>query len=816
LTDKSTFGHDEVQDLITTQGGLVSNAFWLVLEGFSINSFGTFNITIPTPTGSFSNISGVFIRPSPATVGGPIPTSPIPAWEDSSITQSPQRVRFSFDIVFSEPVLAQFPTSTNPSPVFGELDAVANNAGSSLTGAFASTVFEFLGGQDPYFTNLDPNNPQQKPYLSQDLRVFPVTTGTSVLGSVPFSADPYGSIQNLIAHLNSNYTTPVAPSAPDPLDQLPGQTGFETGDSSVYALSTTGLQNYNFAIARVRLRGLSQDVATNVRVFFRLFVAQSCDTDFQPSTTYARTLGAAGGPDAGLPIFPLPSGAGLTDPSGQTLQTIPFFATDISGTHDYDGTNPNANIHDITIPQGADSIWYYYGCYLDVYNANNQSKFGGTHHCVVAEIAYDDAPIPTKTPSGGVVNPQGWDQLAQRNLQITTSENPQSPATHIVPQAFDLRPSNITGLSTSIIQGLPDELMIDWGNTPVGSTATIYWPQLQFAEVVGLADQFYGSHFLYAADVNTVQCTTSSGVTYVPIPSASRGIVNFAGLFTVTLPTTIRNGQSFQIIVRRISSVALTLPTPPPVVPPPPTPQIQIKSRPRARLVTSAQPGSGTPNGPGSTTPPSGTTSELEPAINYNRQVISAFVVTIPVVTAPVMLPPEEATLSVLKWRVLNMNPVNRWFPVLTKYLGLVAGRVDGLGGNSGAIPPTLGGVPPSSGCGRGGKGSHGGHCCCGNRHGDEHHHCQHHGEKHRGKKHAGSECMGKITCMLYDECGKLAEFCVWEEEKRVEKKFLIGDEGINDLVKKAWDEKWLVEVIAEAAEDGEVEVVKGIILQRE
>jgi hypothetical protein len=169
-------------------------------------------------------------------------------------------------------------------------------------------------------------------------------------------------------------------------------------------------------------------------------------------------------------------------------------------------------------------------------------------------------------------------------------------------------------------------------------------------------------------------------VAYVPIPSVARGIINFAGLFTVALPTTIRNGQSFQILVRRISSVALTLPPPSteiPVVPRPP--QIQIKSH---RLLTAADPGSGAPNGPDSMAPPPDTSSEREPAINYTRQTVSAFAVTIPVTTAPVT--PEEAILSVLKWRVINMDPVNRWFPVLTTQLGVVVERVDGLGGDSG------------------------------------------------------------------------------------------------------------------------------------
>lgn len=159
--------------------------------------------------------------------------------------------------MFTNDVLAQFPTKTFPSPVLAELDAVANNGSNTLNGANATTVFELLGGQCPYFTNLDPNNPQQRSFLSQDLRVFPVTVGTQVLGSTPFTVDPYGSIQSLIQHLNSTstYTTPISPTSPDPINQLPGQTGFETGDSSVYALGTNGLQNYNFAIARLQSRG---------------------------------------------------------------------------------------------------------------------------------------------------------------------------------------------------------------------------------------------------------------------------------------------------------------------------------------------------------------------------------------------------------------------------------------------------------------------------------------------------------------------------------------------------------------------------------
>jgi hypothetical protein len=93
--------------------------------------------------------------------------------------------------------------------------------------------------------------------------------------------------------------------------------------------------------------------ALNTRVFFRLWTAPSFDTDYNPSTTYPSTLGAtSGSPDFNLPIAPLPSGS-LTDPSGQNLQTTPFFAT-AGGGSDYDPSfntsTRNNNIQTIEIP----------------------------------------------------------------------------------------------------------------------------------------------------------------------------------------------------------------------------------------------------------------------------------------------------------------------------------------------------------------------------------------------------------------------------------------------------------------------------------
>jgi hypothetical protein len=638
IVDKSTFGVDEVTDVIAQGGGLYTNAFWLVLEGFSINQLGS---VTPTLAGAFKGLTGVSVFMDAAG----------PSYEDPTDLYTPQRIRFPYDIIFTAAALTtDFPAAGSP-PNFDLLTASITLAGSTVA---AETEFELVSGADPYFTNIDPVT-RQVFYLSQDLRVFSVAAGQAPLpGSAAATSDGYQTIQSLLGFLNSTstYTTP----GPDPLNALPGQTGYETGDSSVTPLTGGGQQNYNFAIARVRLQGAAGDAAANVRVFFRLFVAQSCDTDFQPTTTYLSQLGT--GAEAGLPVFPQPSGTGLTDPYGQSIQTVPFFATDSSGTHDYDGSNPNANIRTITIPLGQDKLWAYFGCYLDVYNAANQSIFPGTHHCIVAQIAYDDTPLQN---AGGVtLSPENTDKLAQRNLQITSSGNPGFPDTHRVPQTFDTRASAPTGGAKGQLQDYPDELMIDWGSVPAGSIARIYWPQANAANVLDLAAKLYGIPRLRSDDAHTIALTTTRGVSYVPIPF-DPGAAKFAGLFTLDLPSTVRTGEELNVQVRRVASRRLR----------------------QAVGIVAAPAGGGV-----------SALAERGSFMRNWRYVTGTFQVKIPVGDDKELLLPEENTLAILKWRLEQYSPLYRWRPVLQRYIEYVGGRVRGFGGDPGAIKPSPTGVP--------------------------------------------------------------------------------------------------------------------------
>jgi hypothetical protein len=672
LMNKNTFGKDEVQEAINNAGpgatqAIFSNAFWVALDEYSQNTFTSFNITAPTPTfsdllGNPLTIPGVRIQLTPST-----PSAPNPVLEAPGDNTTIQRMRWSYDVVFAIPLQPAFPSQYLLNANF-LMDG--NQPPGGTQGHSQDVVnFDLLAGADPRFSNIDVEDSSAVSYLSQDLRVCTVTAGHSALPNDPnvpvFSAgeSAYTYIQTLLAYLNNStaYTLPVPPTSPDPLNGLTNQSGYETGLTSVVALDSNGNQNYNFAIARVRMTSNiqgTQGEALNTRVFFRLWTAPSYDTDYNPNTTYPSNLGTTpGSPDYNFPISPKPSG-NLTDPSGQNLQTTPFYATN-GGASDYDPSfntpSLNNNIQTIAIPTvpGQDSVWTYYGCFLDVYAASNNALYPGTHHCLVAQIAYDSAPIPysssTTTTTGNC------DKLAQRNLQITKSGNPGPASTHRVPQAFDTRPSlsfrNAAGRKT----GIPDEIMIDWGNTPPGSTAYIYWPQVLASHVIQLASQLYVTHFLSAADANTISCKTVKGATYIPVPSATNQ--NFAGLFTVDLPIGITAGEVFTIVVRRLTTKTV-----------PGVANATIKAA-------------------------SARSSSPKPV----RMVTGAFLVTIPVANEADLLIGDENTLAVMKWRLQEMSPQYRWYPVVKRYIGYLSARVDASGGNAGSILPSPVGLPVST-----------------------------------------------------------------------------------------------------------------------
>ena len=681
LGGKNTFGLDEATDIIKHQGGLVVGGLWMEVTGFSKQSFNALLVTANNKwTGSFSTLigNGVAITPNPEG----------PQFQAGVSNFAPQTIMIPFDLTLSKPFLSASPGSyilTGTLAFTDNFTIPSSPIVKSVSGGTASMQFELIGGADPYFQNQDVQN-NNYPYLSQDLRVFtatpaqeavPIPNGPTLSDSIPGA---YTYIQNLLTTLNTDasYTNP---DGSDPFASFPDQYGENQTDSTVTPVTVnfntfpfTLDNNYNFAVARVRLLGTSgsSGEATNVRVFFRLFAAQTNDTDYDINSTYPSTPDAAGQPGS-----PLPSSNNVT---------IPMFATG-NGPRQNDYVDGGPNKTTITIPDEQNGVYHYYGCFLNVYDSNNivngqpvNALLVSTHNCLVAQIAYDGAPIPQGA------SPLSWDQLAQRNLTVALSDNPGLAETHRIPQTFDCRPSKlIVAPGGSHAPIVPDELVIDWGDVPVGSVASIYWPKVNAAEVIALASQFYPTNPLSSSDGHTLTLNVTKGLSYIPIPSAAGD--SFAGLFTIDLPPArVTTGQTFEILVRRLSSKSYT----------PPLPIDIPHSPPRTHSLPSNL---GVKLEEGREQAPITHREQEEPIPTGSfswRYNVGSFTVKIPVTTGDQILPSEENTLAIMRWRLQQMVPANRWYPVLQRYISYISGRVSGLGGDPSttAIPPSPIGAP--------------------------------------------------------------------------------------------------------------------------
>jgi hypothetical protein len=105
------------------------------------------------------------------------------------------------------------------------------------------------------------------------------------------------------------------------------------------------------------------------------------------------------------------------------------------------------------------SRWYYFGCFLNFFDPTVKFNRVGTHHCLVAEIACADTPLSIS--NGVAPSPENSDKLAQRNLCVSFVENP-GPATKLVAQPFDLKPSTLLGSGLASVQTTrPDLLRIE-------------------------------------------------------------------------------------------------------------------------------------------------------------------------------------------------------------------------------------------------------------------------------------------------------------------------------------------------------------------
>lgn len=620
IVERSTFGQDEIDARRGQPGGpVVPEALRVVVDGLTAAQLGlsgpsqTLNVVSPI-AGMAINCTG-----NTSATGGYGPEI--------------QRFTFNYNIDFG-------PTDT----AFGFTDpTLLVTLNVSIAGLVASAQIELIKQPNPFILHGDPG------WLSVDLRVFSVVQGQKrfgvTMGSSASAAPAF--IQQVMANLTAGQGTAGGETFDD---DLPVEE-----EENLFVMPTTGpfgfFRVFNFALAKVHYVGLIG--ATNVRVFFRMFQAQSTNTAFQPATTYRRALS---NPD-GQPI-PL---AGILD--GEYV-TIPFFATARinSTTVSMDQQTDTPNIQTITPGTGGEEVDHFFGCWLDLNQPSNkvlpvetsgtnvdgpftdsanpprpiqQAILRNPHQCFVAEIAFDPVVIPVgKTP-------YDWDKLAQRNLAWSDIPNPGVDGSRTALDTFEIRPTPAGQRPDQA----PDELMIDWGRVPAGSVASIYLPGVNVDEVLAMAAGMYTTHRLSRVDNHTLQCPTG-GMTYIPVPAGTGS--NYAGLLSIDLPATVKRGQEFNVVVRQVTNA----------------------SGPAPVIIFAASDATG-------------------PAQLEWRRVLGAFQLTIPVSTKGLLLEREERLLSVLRWIAEAIPADSRWYPVFVRYLDLMGGRVTGLGGDPDQISPS-------------------------------------------------------------------------------------------------------------------------------
>lgn len=618
ITDRNEIGKEEAQALISANQPIV-DAFYVVVEGFAPSDLGI-STAHPNPAQLQAWAPAITFNPVPSQMTQQVNDMLL---EDNNALTQAQRITFGYNISF---------TGTNDFT----LDVVPIQVNAGIQGMTSTATIDLTQVDSPYMDH----GPIS--WLSNDTRVFQLQPGGTVVGAPALGNDPLAFIQGALNHLRNDLTSAQAYQA---FEQLPA----DENASQLEWLPTINNQAvYNFALCRVRYRA-TITTAPNVRVFFRLFQTAATGTDYNSSTTYR----VGGHPGVKIPVLGV---------QGGELVTIPFFAeARVAATTNLNQQSDSNNVQPIAPAGGGQESYMYYGCWLDI-NQPNDLRFPiqpsppdggpftgqlmsisdlirGTHQCMVAEINFDLDPITTQG-----ISTASSDKLSQRNLAIDNSENPGQSDSHRVQHTFAIHPTTSTPLPK---QG-PDELMIEWGNTPAGTVATLYFPGLRVSEVLDLAARNFNLQSLERVDDHTIRCQTG-GVTYVPIPSG--GAVDLAGLITLDLPADIRKGQTFRIVLKQVMD------TP---APRPQTRTIDLEAAPNSlganRAAVARKPTS-------------------------SRHILGAFQFSIQVKTAREILLKDERSLQALQ-RVVTRVPVeNRWYPVLQRYMSQLTGRVHAVGG---------------------------------------------------------------------------------------------------------------------------------------
>jgi hypothetical protein len=652
------------QDTFSTSQAAVnltfSKAIVVIYDGFQPREVGT-----PTPMNpSFTfSIGG-------APVGSITAANPQVLLEDpAGAVDVPQRISIEYDIVFAD--MSAFP-ATKGAETAVTMEVVLNyTEGGTMVNATDKTSATLLlvNQPSPYMTDVDPNIPPPGPpnpyWLSADTRVFKIKQGDSIAGIMQQPNDPLSFIKNLVTAFNTapdNNNHPFLALSPE-----------EDSPQGQLELSPTlgGTPVFNYAVAKIRYRG--NVAANNVSVFFRAFktMVSALDYDQTSSTSLSGNYRRSSDTLGSVPLLGLQS---------HEIASIPFFAASRVNTAPGGQsmtTQPEdpMNTQISFLGNGTEEVAYC-GVWLDINDITNQrfpldpasdpggvngpyqnqrftiqQLMTGLHYCLVAEIFFwppgvTTDPIPTNS------TPASSDRLAQRNLSLDPSGNPRSPATHTVQHTFLVKPSTpvLSQPAGAINQAReaesvrkftigPDELIIQWGNVPRATKATLFFPEVTADEILHLSAYRQHPAVLGKVDNNTILIQVADA-TYIPLPPRPAG--NLAGLITLTLPPGIRVGQRFKLNVQQYSGIAF----------------------------------------PGRA-----------------HKMLGAFQFNIPVSADVDILQVATRNLSILRYIQQTIPAANRWYPIFTRWLDNLAAKVAGLGGDPTKVLPSPTGGDQAAPC---------------------------------------------------------------------------------------------------------------------
>jgi len=194
------------------------------------------------------------------------------------------------------------------------------------------------------------------------------------------------------------------------------------------------------------------------------------------------------------------------------------------------------------------------------------------------------------------------------------------------PTIEDGRAAGEPGLAAAVFNPRvgPDELLIDWHNLPRNAEVTFHFSNIDTAEIVQLAALTRRSGAPMVAIDDKTIRFTVGNHTWLPVPGGT--VDNIPALLAVQLPETIKSGEHYRISIHQVDG--------------------------------------------------------------RSRRVIGSVDFAIPVSKANLLVAREARLYSVMQHIGRTIPSGNRWHPLFLRYLAFLGDRVNGFGGDAGAIHP--------------------------------------------------------------------------------------------------------------------------------